>query len=307
MRVVATVLNWNGGDENLRCIRALLAEGLAPADIVFVDNGSTRGTWPELRRTFPDLTFVENERNAGYALGSNQGLRIGMERGADLLFLVNNDVEIPPGTLARLTAALDADPTLGAVGPRVLYADDPSRVWCAGGSIDYLRNITTLHGHRAPDGPRWQVTRRVDFVPGCALLVRREVLEEVGLFDEDFFAYHEDADLCLRINEAGHGVALIGDAHALHSPHSTTGGGYNPRRKYMMAVNSVWFLRKHGTPARWLRFFVLDVATLPLLLLVSPLLGGRARFRGALAKCRGTRDGLRGVRITAELVDSLPT
>lgn len=302
MRVVTVVVNWNGGEENLTCIDSLLEQGIAAEDVVFVDNGSVRGSFAEVRERYPDLTYVLNEDNTGFAKGSNQGIEIALERMVDLVFLVNNDVEVPPGTLAALVRALEEDESLGAVGPRILYQDDRELIWCAGGSIDYHQNLTTLHGHRKRDDAHWQRRQLVDFLPGCTLLVRREVIEEVGMFDEAFFAYHEDADFCLRIHEAGYGVACIGEERAFHAPHSTTGGGYNARRKYMMAVNSVWFLRKHGTPWRWLRMFLFDVCSLPFLLVLAPLRG--RPIPAVTAKARGILDGLRGVRVTARVVDS---
>ena len=118
-------------------------------------------------------------------------------------------------------------------------------------------------------------------------------------FDPAYFAYMEDVDLCLRAKDAGWAVALVGEASALHRSSSSTGGGYNPRRKYMMGVNSIWFLRQHGGWAAWLRGVLFDVLTLPLLFLVG-IFNGRAL--AVLAKARGIVDGLRGKRVTAAAV-----
>jgi GT2 family glycosyltransferase len=231
MRTYAVVVNWNGGNENLACVRSLLDQGLAPDEIVFVDNGSTRGTLDQVISEFPGLTLVRNDVNTGFALASNQGMEIALERGAAYVFLVNNDVEIPSGSLNRLTEALASDPSLGIVGPRILYLEEPERIWCAGGLLNFRQNLTRLLGHKKPDGPRWQTTVRVDFVPGCAMLIRRDVIERIGMFDAELFAYHEDLDLCVKTLDAGWGIACIGQEHAFHNPHSSTGGGYNRRRK----------------------------------------------------------------------------
>ncbi|MCB1005947.1 MAG: glycosyltransferase family 2 protein, partial [Acidimicrobiales bacterium] len=185
------------------------------------------------------------------------------------------------------------------VGPRVLDRADPTRVWCAGGMLTWRQNLSTLLGHGGPDGPEHRRTLDVDYVPGCALLARRELLEEVGLFDPGYFAYTEDVDLCLRARRAGWGVRMVGEARALHASSSATGGGYNPRRKYMMGLNSIWFLRAHARWHHWLRFLVFDVATLPLLFLAG-LFTGRAK--SVLAKAVGIWHGLRRRRVTAESV-----
>jgi len=299
VKLFAVVVNWNGGGENLICLRALMAAGMAPSEIVFVDNASSDGSREAVAAEFDGLVLFENESNEGYGHGVNKGVQHALAAGADAVLLVNNDLELPGETLRGMQARLEADPSLGIVGPRVVYRADQTRIWAAGGMLTYRQNLSTLLGHGQPDGPAWQAERVVDYVPGCAMLVTRAVFERVGLLDGAYFAYHEDLDYCLRASEAGFGVWLAGELVAIHDAHTSTGGGYNPRRKYMMGVNTIWFLRAHGTPGRWLRFLVFDVATLPLLLLVESL---RGRAKGALAKALGTWHGLRGRRITAELL-----
>jgi GT2 family glycosyltransferase len=299
MHVMAVVANWNGGEENLECVSSLVAQGLSPADVVFVDNGSSDGSGDLVRRRFPGLASIENRANLGFGEASNQGARAALERGADAVFFVNNDVVLPDGTLARLVRALEESRELGIVGPRVLYKSDPERIWCAGGMLTWRQNLSTLLGHKELDAPRWRENRPVDYVAGCALLARRAVFDKVGFFDAQFFAYMEDVDFCLRAKEAGFGVASIGEARALHSTSSATGGGYNPRRKYMMGVNSIWFLKRHARAAQWLRFFAYDVLSLPFLWL-SGLFQGKSR--SVLAKAVGIVDGLRGKRVTAESI-----
>jgi GT2 family glycosyltransferase len=299
MHVVAVIANWNGGEENVECVDSLLAEGLRPEDVVFVDNGSTDGSGELVERRFPGIRCIKNRENVGFGEASNQGARAALERGAEAVFFVNNDVVLPNATLPRLIRALEEDARVGIVGPRVLFKSDPSRVWCAGGMLTWRQNLSTLLGHKELDAPRWQSNRPVDYVAGCALLARRSVLEKIGFFDAQYFAYMEDVDLCLRAKEAGFGVLLVGEVHALHSASTATGGGYNPRRKYMMGVNSIWFLKRHAHAAQWFRFIAYDVLSLPFLWL-SGLFQGKSR--SVLAKAVGIVDGLRGKRVTADSI-----
>lgn len=294
-RILAVVLNWNGGELNLDCIESVLAAGIAPGDLVFVDNASSDGSLELVRARFPRLTFLVNDSNLGFGHGVNRGIEHALERGADAVLLVNNDVVLTGGMLPALLEIFEEHPEAGIAGPRVLDRADPSRVWCAGGRLTWRQNLSILEGHGAADGPRFQARREVDYLAGCAMLVRREVFERVGLLDGEYFAYHEDLDFCLSAHAAGFGVWLVGEVAALHAPHHSTGGGYSPGRKYMMGVNTIWFLRRHGTPARWLSFFVFDVLTLVPLLVVGLFDG---RLPGVLAKARGTWDGLRGRRVT---------
>ena len=295
-KAIAVVVNWNGGEQNLECLESLVRQGLSSAEIVFVDNGSTDGSREAVERRFPGLVLVRNRENLGFGEGANQGAREALARDAALVFFVNNDVRLPDGALAQLEDALARSPELGIVGPRVLYKDEPGIVWCAGGMLTWKQNLSTLLGHKEPDGPRWRESRDVDYVAGCALLARRTVLEKVGLFDARYFAYMEDVDLCLRAKRAGYGVRLVGDAAAYHATSSATGGGYNPRRKYMMGVNSIWFLKQHARAREWMRFLAYDVLTLPFLW-IAGLFRGQAR--AVVGKALGIYDGLRGKRVTS--------
>ncbi len=189
LETVAVVVNWNGGEQNVECLASLLAQGLEPAEIVFVDNGSADGSPEEIARRFPGVVLLRNRENLGFGEGANQGAREALARGAKNVFFVNNDVRLPGGALSQLVRALADKPEAGIVGPRVLYKSEPGRVWCAGGMLTWKENLSTLLGHRQLDGPEWRESRDVDYVAGCALLARREVLEKVGMFDAKYFAY----------------------------------------------------------------------------------------------------------------------
>ena len=294
------VVNWNGGDANLACLRSVADEGVPPARVVFVDNASSDGSERRVAEAHPEVVILRNARNEGFGHGANRGIRHALEGGAERVLLLNNDAMLAGGCLARLEAELARAPRAGIVAPRICLAKDPGTIWCAGGRLTFRQNLSTLIGFHAPDGPRFRRTEEVDYVTGCVMLVRREVFERAGLFDGEYFAYHEDVELCASAREAGFGVRVVGGALALHDAHTSTGGGYNPRRKYMMAVNTVWFLRKHGSPGRWLSFFLFDVCTLPAVWVAHAL---RGEGRAALAKARGTWDGLRGRHVTAEALD----
>jgi len=301
MRAFAVVVNWNGGEEQNRAsLTSLVANGLRPEQIVFVDNASVDGSPEFAEQVFPGLVVLRNDSNEGYGHASNRGIEHALAAGAEVVLLANNDIAMGEGVLDGLVAAFADDPRLGIVGPRVLLSERRDTVWAAGGSLTFRQNLTTLRGHGRPDGPRWQEAVRVDYIAGCAMLVRREVFEQIGFFDGEYFAYHEDVDFCIRASEAGWGILCAGGLVAHHAAHHSTGGGYNPRRKYMMGVNAIWFLRSHGTPWRWLSFLFFDVASLPLVWLLACL---RGRGRAVLAKALGMIHGAQGRRVTGATLD----
>lgn len=298
------VVNWNGGTEdNLRCLRSVLAEGVPAQRIVFVDNASSDGSRDSVASALPGLVHLDNGSNLGFGEGANGGARHALASGARAVAFVNNDLRFAEGdgVLRGLCAALDGDERLGFVGPRVLFDDGSGRVWCAGGRQDHRQNVSTLLGNGAPDGPEWRATRDVDYVVGCALVASAAALEDVGLFEASYFAYMEDVELGLRARRAGWGVRVFGEHAAYHAPSSATGGGYGARRKWMQAVNSVRFLRAHGSARHWLRFVLFDVASLPLLLVLR---APRGEGRAVLAKAKGILDGLRGRHVTADAIES---
>ncbi len=292
----AVVVNWNGGDANLECLASLVSAGVAEERVVFVDNASADGSVERVLAAHPALVLLRNDRNVGFGHGANRGIEHALGAGAERVLLLNNDAVLGEGALPALEAALE-NPEVGIVGPRVLYKEEPELLWSCGGTLTFRQNLTTMIGHRRPDGPEYRRSFDVDYVTGCAMLVRREVFEKAGLFEGDYFAYHEDVELCVAAREAGFRSRTVGEVAAYHAAHGATGGGYNARRKYMMGVNTIWFLRKHGSFRRWASVFVFDVLSLPLVWLVRAPRGDGA---AVLAKARGMWDGWRGRKVSEE-------
>lgn len=297
---VAIILNWNGADDTLKCIEALLASRPSPPCIVVVDNGSKDDSRERIRARHPELAFITSEVNLGYAGGNNLGIRWALERGARKIVLLNNDVEVEPDCIERLERAVDEGAQVGVSGPMIMTRGDPDRIWAAGGKLSHRENVSKLRGFGQVMNGRYTHDEQVDYLPGCVLMVRRDVFQKVGLLEESYFCYMEDVDFGQRVTEAGFRNLFVATACAYHKPSSSTGGGYSAARKYMNAVNSVHFLRRHGTPRAWAGFVCFDLLGLPLALVTATIAG---RPGAALAKLRGLYDGLRGVHVTPERVE----
>jgi len=295
--VWVVIVNFDGGEANLRAVASVFLQGVPPEHVVFVDNGSTDGSFEAVRAAHPRVVALANGANRGFGEASNRGLAHALEAGAAAVLLLNNDAVLERDCLDRLVATLAADPHVGVCGPLVLAGLSGSRVWAAGGRMTWRTNLSQLVGHGRDVTAADREECDVDYVPGCSMLIRRELVEAQGALDAELFAYHEDVDFCLRARAGGWRVRHVGSALCRHDAHHTTGGGYNPRRKYMMAVNSVWFLRRHGNAARWTGWLVFDVLPVPLLALAGI---GNGRWRGALAKSLGHWHGLLGRRVRAE-------
>lgn len=219
------VVSYNTREMTLDCLRALDADVRSlrlSAEVFVVDNASRDGSPAAIRAAFPGVRVIENSTNAGFGAANN--LAMNVARGRHLL-LLNSDAFVRPGAVANLVAYLDGHADVGVVGPRLLNADgslqvscfpfpSPARAWLEN---LWLPKLFPRHEQIA-DYRRWphDVERRVDWVVGACMLVRREVYQQVGGFDERFFMYAEETDWQQRIRSAGWGIAFTPASEVTH-------------------------------------------------------------------------------------------
>jgi GT2 family glycosyltransferase len=279
MKVAAVVLSWNGREDTLACLRSLEDEG---ADVIVVDNASEDGS----AEAVSGVELIRNERNLGYAGGMNVGLWAALERGAEAVLLLNNDVEVDRGAVAALAGSAEG---VGAVCPLITFADDPEKVWYAGASFDPRRGYNGRHrGFGEPAGKFTEATE-TDRACGAAMLIPREALEQVGALDEQLFAYQEDTDWSLRARAAGLPVIVEPSARVRHKVSAATGGEGSPTALYYSVRNTLAVCERHAPLGRlgtWRRRLVVLFAYT-----AQALLG-----RGRRARLRGVRDGWRDFR-----------
>jgi len=295
-RIVAVVVSWNLRDSVLRCIDKLVSRDVV-SHVVLVDNASVDGTPEAVRERFPQVEIVEMDRNTGFAAGSNAGIRSAMEHGSDFVLLVNSDVETPDGAVERLLTA-SIEEGAGAVGAKMLKMDDPSRLDGAWGVINWRNFVSRVEGEDETDGPLFSKRRKVDYPLGAFLLLNVEALEKVGLFDEDYFAYHEEMELCKRLDRAGYPVIYEPVAVPHKSGESVRAAGASRAREYLLARNSVRFVDVYGGFFQKLKFRVFVVSAI-ILKLPSALLTGK--FKNHAANVHGWIDGFMGKSLDDKL------
>ena len=250
-RVLVIVLCHNGVELTLACLESLRRVEYERADVLIVDNASTDGTPEAVRARFPEVTVVEAGANLGFAAGNNVGLRYALDHGYDYAMLLNNDTEVAPDFLQSLMAAAEADPAVGMAGPLIFYHDQPDILWSAGGAIDWRRGASRMLGLNEQNDQEDHTSREVDFVSGCALLVKRTALEQVGLIDERFYMYYEETEWCVRAARAGYRVIVVPQARIWHKI-SLEKRAASPTVHYYMTRNRLLFLRMTG--ANWRAF-----------------------------------------------------
>lgn len=248
--VAVVLVNYNGRDDTLHCLRSLAGLTYPGAvDVIVVDQpppDGRDGTPDAVRSHFPTVHVIENDENNGFAGGNNVGIRAALARGATYLFLLNNDTEVEPGLLEPLVVRAESDPKIGIVGPTMLYHARPDTVWSAGGRIDWRGQSVLLgEGEKTNASVDRGEGREVDFIVGCGLLVKRSVLETVGLLDERYFLYFEETDLCARARKAGWRVLHEPRARLWHKVSQSTGED-SPLTLYYMRRNQLLYLGEHG-------------------------------------------------------------
>lgn len=202
-RVAIIIINWNSFSYTNDCLNSL-NELEDECDVVIVDNASTDDSLIMLREYHPDIHYVENEENLGFTGGNNQGMAYALERNFEFILLLNNDTFVEKNFLSVLVGVLDNNPGIGAVQPKIFYNHDRNLIWHAGGKYFPAFTHPRTLGNNKVDAPEFNVQKEVDWVTGCALLVKTEVVRKVGLLNDLFFyGGYDDVDWSLRIRKAG--------------------------------------------------------------------------------------------------------
>ncbi len=246
--VACVVLNTNRRDDTLECVRSLRASTYARCRVLVLDCQSTDGSVEAIREAFPDVEVVRLADNQGYAGNNNVGIELALSGGADWVFVLNEDVVVDPECMARLVDVGEASDDIGVLGPMVYHHDEPDVIQSAGGRLDRWWQ----GGHLAqnePDRGAFREPREAPWISGCAILVRRRVIEQVGSLDARFFIYWEETEWCLRASRAGWRIVHVPRARVWHKGVQRD---YRPKPSvtYYFTRNHLLTLWLHDAPLR---------------------------------------------------------
>lgn len=306
-RVVVIVLNWNGRHFLDRCLRALQRQTYSNAEVVLVDNGSIDGSVAFVRERFPQVRLIVNEQNLGFAAANNQAIRA---TDSEFVALLNNDTEPAPDWLAELVRAARSDERVGACASRMLFAHQPEVINSAGVALDRAAIAWDWRGGERDDPAACEPEEVFGACAGAALY-RRAMLDDIGLLDEDFFAYLEDVDLAWRAQWAGWRTLSVPTARVLHLHSATTREG-SPFKNRLLGRNKVWLIAKNYPWPHILWYLpailLYDLSALPFVLLRRRDWGplrGRLEGLGSLSQALRKRLALRPLRrLPAQVVMS---
>ena len=237
--VSVVVVNWNRRHLLRACLLSLRAQTFGSLEVIVVDNGSEDGSPTMVLEEFPEVVLIRNAENRGFCSANNQGIR--QARGS-YVALLNNDAEAEPRWLEELLSGLRAGPDVGMCASKILFYE-------ARGVIDKVGHLIYPDGQNRgrgcgePDRGQYERSEEVLLPDGCAALYDRRVFESAGLFDEDFFAYGDDAELGLRARLAGWRCMYVPTAVVYHH-HSSTLGRFSEHRLVLVERNRVWLAVK---------------------------------------------------------------
>ncbi|MGH9585630.1 MAG: glycosyltransferase family 2 protein [Acidobacteriaceae bacterium] len=282
--VTVTYNSANILNDFLRCTSAQTYRNIL---IYAIDNASQDSTL-ELLRAWDDprLKVIANPDNRGVAKANNQGIQAAMDDGCGLILLINNDTGFDPQLFELLADGLYQQKS-DMVCPKILYFDEPSRIWAAGGAFQPLLGFRNYHrGENQEDIGQFNDPCLVDYAPTCCILIRRDVFSQIGLMDERYFVYSDDSDFLLRARRQQLRMFFIPKAKLWHKVSSLTGGLESEFTCYHAARGRALFLYKNLGRVRGEFWIVM----MHLLYIVRPLLGKDTKKR-CDEKRRGLRDG----------------
>jgi len=288
--LVVCVLNWNRPDDTISCVASVLASHGPHPHVLVVDNGSDDDSVVRLWASFGDaIEILETGMNRYFAGGMNAGIEHALGLGAEMVLILNNDTIAAPDAISRLLDAAANHPEAGILAPAICYATDPVRIWSLGSRRLRWRPFPYEVARHTSDRGELSTPFAVDVVTGCAMLIRRCVIERIGLFDVRYRHYFEDADFCLRAEQAGFSLLVEPRARIYHAVAQSATG----------EPSTVQYLKVRGR-ARFYRSY--RFGAVPILThlgvwaqestrAVALLLGGDST--GASAIWRGLIDGYR--------------
>jgi GT2 family glycosyltransferase len=249
--VVSVILNTNRREDTLECLATLTQNTYSDQQVIVLDNQSTDGSVESIRSGFPSVHIVELNKNLGYAGNNNVGIQHAVAHGADWVFVLNEDTILAKDCLEKLVEAGEGDAKIGIVGPMVYHYSEPNIIQTAGGKLG--RKWETWHlSEDEEDRGQYQEPHQVDWISGCGILVRREVIEQVGMIDERYFYYWEETEWCLRAGRNGWRIMHVPQAKLWHKGVQRNHQP-KPSVTYYATRNRLLTLSKHqAPPSAWI-------------------------------------------------------
>ena len=253
-KLAIVIINWNSYDLTSDTLASLSSTSYKSYDIIVVDNFSTDNSAAQLEKNFSSIILLRSDENKGFTGGNNLGFEYAMNKGYEYVMMLNNDVAVESNFLEPLVTKLDMDEKIGGVQPLIYFYHDRELVWNAGSRYNAIFGIPYILGYYRKDKGQLQRKKQksIDWITGCAFMIRTEVLKKVGVLKQDFFIYYEDVDLSFRIKAAGYDLVYEASSVVYHktgmshkSKEKLKEGYLNPKVHYLNARNRLFVLKEY--------------------------------------------------------------
>ena len=287
------LVNWNRPKDTLECIQSLRFSTYQNYTIIVVDNGSSDDSLELLSRDGHDLTLLKAGTNLGFTGGNNLGIRYALAQGADYIFILNNDTVIATDCIEKMISAAETDKSIGIITPKILYYSNRKLIWF-GGSKYNTRFITgRLVGYGIIDSGQFDLEQDIPWASGCAMFIRKKVIESVGLLNDHFFATAEDLDYSLRTRENGHRILYLPSAVIWHKESISSGGSDAPQYVYYQTRNLLILHKKWAKT--WDHLILARVYAFLYFGKRISLFWFRGKWRSGVGVILGIWDGISGI------------
>jgi len=248
VRVGIVIVNYNGGKYQNDCMKSLYEMDCTGFEVIVVDNASTDDSIARLKAEYPAVHVLECSENEGVARGNNIGIAYCRKLNLEYTLLMNNDVELDRNMLTQLLAHADENTV---TVPKIYYYSPSDTLWYAGGQFVWNKGGAQHYGLLEKDNGAYDELKNVEYASTCCMLLHNSIFDRVGMIDEKLFMYYDDADLCVKLNDAGIAIRYVPAARMWHKVSSSTGGEHSKLCVYYQNRNQLYFMHKYKKRLRF--------------------------------------------------------
>ena len=243
-KLAIIIVNWKQYDLTKKCLLSINKTKFNNYKIILVDNESSEKKLNVFLNDFNNLKVIQNKLNLGFGVANNQAITYALDNNYDYVMLLNNDTEVDQNFISPLINCIEKNNSIGGVQPLIMNYNKRDSIWSAGGYLNKFFGNTTTN-------KSLEKKLDLDWITGCCMLLKTEVIKKTKLLDENFFAYYEDVDWSLRIKDLGYSLQLVETSLIYHhgsisSNNSTSEGMLSAYVHYLNFKNHIYLLRKHS-------------------------------------------------------------
>lgn len=239
-KVAIIIVTWNGIEDTMECLESLKGVTYKNFRIIVIDNASHDGSVSRIQKKYPEIQIVENNQNLGFAPAVNIGIECAQSQHFKYALLLNNDTIVDKDFLTILVKTIEKKPDNGIVGSKIYYFNSDKILWFAGGAFTPSDGLFRNIGQQEKDLGQVCETE-VDFVSGCSMLFRIDILKVTGLLNEKYESYVEDVEFNLRAKDSGYKIVLAPSSVVWHKVSKSSGGEVNTKKTFLKVRNSIFF------------------------------------------------------------------